>query len=259
MVLPGAWIGSGMKFSLVSVVINVQLKFEGEGTMQNIKSILTTLLFLIVLGNAPALAQVDENNYLEIEKKQDQIEHLYVQAHRIIENYPEITYSYVYQDGDVSAVLIEGISDNHDKKQLEVFLIDMERLKKEIFNKSNRVGVYYVTETQVEPKEGYRDFYANLQNSLTYPESAEEKGVEGTVYVKFVVDPQGNVHSVRTSEDIEAPGDWIVQELKQEAKNAIKSTSGEWTPATVGGVAISQWVMVPVQFKLESPLFLPVF
>ena len=215
------------------------------------------MLFLFLLCNTAAWAQTDENNYQEIEKKQDQIEQLYMQAHNIIDQYPDVTYSYVHDDGVVSAVLVEGVSNIQDKKQLEVILVNMERLKNEIFNQPNRVGVYYVTETSPEPREGFRNFYDNLQRNLEYPDVAEEKGVEGIVYVKFVVDPEGQVHSMRVSEDIEAPGDWIVKELTQEAKNALKRTSGDWTPATVGGVAISQWVVVPVQFKLESPYFLP--
>jgi TonB family protein len=227
--------------------------------MNFIKSTITVMIFLFLLCNTTAWAQTDENNYQEIEKKQDQIEHLYMQAHRIIDKYPDVIYSYVHEDGEVSAVTVEGVTNIQDMKQLEVYLVDMERLKQQIFNQPNRVGVYYVTEKSPEPKEGYRDFYANLQSNLEYPEAAEDEGVEGIVYVKFVVDPEGQVHSVRASEDIEAPGDWIVKELKQEAKNALSRTSGDWTPATIGGVAISQWVVVPVQFKLESPFFLPVF
>jgi len=211
-----------------------------------------------MLYSLPLLAQENENNYLDNEKKQDQIEELYVEAHNIMDDYPEVTYSYVYEDGNVSAVMIEGVSNNRDKEQLEVYLIDMERLKKQLFNLPNRTGVYYVTETSPEPKNGYLDFYSTLQSNLEYPESAEDEGVEGTVFVKFVVDPQGDVAALKATEDIEAPRDWIVQELKQEAKNAVQETSGAWNPATKGGIPVSQWVMVPVQFKLESPYFRPI-
>lgn len=214
---------------------------------------------LLALFSIPAFAQVERNDYQEIEKKQDRIENLYVEVYDILEEYPECTYTYVHEDGEVTEVTIDGIPDNRDKKQLEVYLIDLEELKSDIFNLTNRVGIYYVTETEPKPEMGYEDFYTALHSNLTYPSDAESNGVEGTVFVKFIVDHEGNVEHVFADEDIETSFDWVVSDLKKEAKKAIKATSGEWEPAEVGGVPVSQWVMIPVQYKLESPYTRAIF
>lgn len=210
-----------------------------------------------VLLMADVRAQDQEMTYDEIEKKQDKIEDLHTMIFGIIDAYPDATYRYVYDDGEVTDVVVTNIPDNRDSKQLAVHLIDLEDLKAEIMNLKNRTGVYYVTETEPRPVEGRDEFFRDIQGLIQYPESAESHSVEGTIYVKFVVDSEGNIENIYASENVESPGDWIVQDMKQEAIRAVKATSGDWEPATVGGVPVSDWVVVPVQFKLTSPMFQP--
>jgi TonB family protein len=217
--------------------------------------ILSNLLAILLLGtfSISTFAQVESDNYQEIEKKMDRIENLYAEIYEILEEYPESNYTYVREDGKVSEVKVDGIPNERDKKKLELYLIDMEDLKSGISNLTNRVGIYYVTETEPKPEMGYTDFYSELHSNLSYPSEAEDNGVEGTVFVKFIVDPEGNVENVFAVEDIETSFDWVINDLKKEAKMAVKATSGKWEPAKIGGVPVSQWVMIPVQFKLESP------
>jgi TonB family protein len=204
---------------------------------------------------AGAYAQDQQKNFDEIEKTQDQIEHMYAQVYAIIDAYPDVEYRYVFDDGKVTDVIVENVPDNRDKKLLEVYLIDLEDLKSDIENLSNRTGVYYVAEQEPRPEDGKEEFFRNLQGMIQYPESAESNGVEGTIFVKFVVNSVGNIDHIYATEDVESPGEWIVQDMKQEAIRAVKATSGDWKPTTVAGVPVSDWVVVPVQFKLESPMF----
>ncbi|MEJ2006488.1 MAG: TonB family protein [Cyclobacteriaceae bacterium] len=102
--------------------------------------------------------------------------------------------------------------------------MDLDKLKKDIFNMTNRVGVYYVAETEPVPADGYKDFYENLRAYVNYPESAKDQGIEGTVYVKFVVNDEGKVSDVIASEAIESDSDWIVESMVKEAKNAVKES-----------------------------------
>ncbi|QSE98708.1 energy transducer TonB [Fulvivirga lutea] len=220
---------------------------------------LTSLLLVgpMVLPHT-TIAQNDDKSYQEIEETQNDIEKLYVEVHRIIDEYPEATYSYVYDDGTVTEVVIDGIPNNRDRKQLEVYLIDLEEMKDDINNTPNRVGVYYAAETEPKPKIGMEKFYNELHSNLTYPEDAKELAVEGTVYVKFIVDRTGNVENVIASEDLEAPGEWVVKAMKKEAIKAVKETSGEWKPAEIADIPVAQWVVLPVQFKIENPYYTPV-
>lgn len=152
------------------------------------------LLMCFTLFSLQGAYSQREKTYDEIERTQDQIEAKYVEVYGIMDQYPTSTYSYSYDDnGVVTSVLIEGVSVKEDKDRLGTYLVDLERLKTDIANLSNRLGVYYVSETKPEPKDGYRDFYTDLHSNLTYPELAEDRGLEGTVYVKFVVDDDGEI------------------------------------------------------------------
>jgi TonB family protein len=227
--------------------------------MNIIKKSSLFLALSLFVGSVAFAQDKGDGDYRGIEETQDRIETTYMAVYEILDDYPEAEYTYVYEDGSVVEVEIEGIPNNRDAKQLEVHLIDLNELKKDIQNMATRVGVYYVTETAPKPKVGYEDFYENLYRDIEYPEEAENKGVEGTIFVKFVVDTEGMLDYITASEDIETPISFVVDDMKQEAIDAVTKTSGEWTPAKIGGVAVPQLVMVPVQFKLNSPYFRPIF
>lgn len=220
--------------------------------------VVSALILLAGLFALPAFSQ--DKGYDALERTQDRIEDLDIKVYEIIEMYPNTTYSYVYKDGDVVDVVITGIPEEKDKEQLEVYLINLENLRKDIMNRHNRFGVYYATETLPKPKVGYEDFYDKLHASINYPKRAKELGLEGSIYVKFVVTPQGEVENVMAFEKIEDTyADHVVEEMKKEAVRAVKDTSGEWVPAKVAGVPVSEYRVLPVQFKLESPYYSPVF
>ncbi|NJN25235.1 MAG: energy transducer TonB [Cyclobacteriaceae bacterium] len=218
--------------------------------MKNIKSFAGAMMAaLLCLAMWPAQAQ---SKYGEIENTQDKIEDLYLKVYTIVDDYPHMTHEYIYDGDKLTGVRIDGVDNKRAKDQLEIYLVDLENLKRNIYNQSNRFGIYYTTETEPKPKMGYRDFYSELQSNLSYPERAKDNNVEGTVFVKFVVDHNGEISFVKTAEDIEAPMDYIVDAMKEEAKEAVLATSGQWEPAKIGGVPVAEWMLIPVQFKLED-------
>ncbi|MEJ2006487.1 MAG: hypothetical protein P8X57_16355 [Cyclobacteriaceae bacterium] len=79
----------------------------------NTRKIFTAILAFVFMGLmvVPAQAQKDQmKSYDEIEKTQDEIESMYMQIYGIIEDYPEATYEYVYDDGEVTGVVVENIA-----------------------------------------------------------------------------------------------------------------------------------------------------
>ncbi|XOV91292.1 MAG: hypothetical protein ACFHWX_13880 [Bacteroidota bacterium] len=217
------------------------------------KLIANTLLtgvfsFLLTL---PLFAQ--ESKYSDIEEIQDEIEDLYMKAYNIFENNPNVTYEYVYDGDDLQAVEITGVVGEQDKKRLEVYLMDIADLENKILNQANRVGIFYVTETDPHPKEGLEKFYHELQTQLKYPEEGF-KNLEGTLYAKFVVDDEGNINNVVFSSDFKGKdrNDIQVQEMKMETKKAIEASSGHWVPAKIDGIPVAEWVVLPVKFKIDN-------
>ncbi len=52
--------------------------------------------------------------------------------------------------------------------------------------------VFMVVEDQPTPEEGMKAFYTYVGENLKYPTEARQKGIEGKVFVQFVVDKDGS-------------------------------------------------------------------
>jgi TonB family protein len=210
---------------------------------------IATVLFVFTVSTVQAQKEKSQS---EMDKKQDEIQNLHIKAYSIIDLYPNVEYTYEYKDGKVTEVQIIGIPDLEEKENLATLLIKLETLKSDLVNQKDINGIYYVTETEPEPEDGYRDLYRDLQSNLDYPETAKEYGVEGTVFVKFIVESNGSIKNIKATNNIDTPFEVAKKDMIKEAKKAVKATSGDWEPAKVGNVPVDQWVYLPVKFDLKS-------
>lgn len=87
-----------------------------------------------------------------------------------------------------------------------------------------------------------------LQNNLKYPESARSKGIEGTVYVDFVVDKKGKVTDATATETTLAEVD---SALVVEAVRVV-SAMPAWAPGTQGGKPVDVAYSIPITFELTN-------
>ncbi len=83
---------------------------------------------------------------------------------------------------------------------------------------------------------------AELQKKITYPEIAKKAGVEGRVYLQFVVDEQGNVQDPVVTRGIGAGCD-------EEAIKAI--LTAKFKPGIQRGKAVKVKYSLPITFKLK--------
>lgn len=208
------------------------------------------LVFLLALS--PAMAQDKKMSGSEFDMKKDKMETMYVLAYDIMDRHPGLSYDYVYKDGKVTEVRLVGVDDPKDREMLTKYLANLENLRNEIKNVKDDEGIYYVTETNPKPADGYEEMYEDIRADLQYPEVAEDYGVQGTVFVKFVVKSDGDVRNIKTMDNIDTPFTIAEKELIKEAERTIRATSDEWIPAKVGGVAVDHWVSIPVKFNLEG-------
>lgn len=76
-----------------------------------------------------------------------------------------------------------------------------------------------------------------------YPEDARTKGVEGTVWLKVLVDRKGTVAKAVVAKRTDGS-----ESMERAAIDAAK----QWTfkPATVKAETVSIWVAIPFKFKL---------
>jgi len=91
-----------------------------------------------------------------------------------------------------------------------------------------------------EPSFDMNNFIAS---HLRYPDEAREKGSEGRVVIKFIVDTTGKILEPRV---IATPSD----ALSKEALRVI-NLMPNWKPGEQNGKKVSTWFVIPLVFKLS--------
>lgn len=89
--------------------------------------------------------------------------------------------------------------------------------------------------------EALRKYY---EDSLRYPPEAIEKGIQGRVYVSFVIGKSGAVTNIRI---LKSAGEILDREALRFIKNMPP-----WKPASVNGKKISMQFTLPVIFVLKE-------
>lgn len=228
-----------------------------------IKKFVKTLLLTCTLMLAGAVFTASAQNDRMIksgnitDNMKDQHMDYVQQINRIIEAYPAFSYHYTMENGKVKDVVINGIDNDIDRERLEVVLFNLnsKRNRIEEDTDANRVGVFYDFDKPARYEDGQEALTKELQSHLEYPEGAENWGVEGTIYVKVIVDDKGNIPFATTTTDIDASVTSYVDDLRAQAVEAVEETSGDWEPATVNGVDVASLAVIPVTFELDESLF----
>ncbi|WP_160713325.1 energy transducer TonB [Chitinophaga solisilvae] len=83
-----------------------------------------------------------------------------------------------------------------------------------------------------------------LKNRLRYPSMAQENGIEGAVYVQFVVNRDGSISDVKTTGGAKGGG------LEDEARRVV-SVMPKWKPGKQNGQAVAVLYSLPIRFALE--------
>lgn len=102
--------------------------------------------------------------------------------------------------------------------------------------------IFTIVEDQPAPKGGMGAFYEYVNKNIKYPSQARRMGVEGRVFVQFVVDKNGNLTDVQAVKGIGAGCD---EEAVRVIKNAPK-----WKPGKQRGKAVRVRMILPITFKL---------
>ena len=106
--------------------------------------------------------------------------------------------------------------------------------------------VFLVAEEPASPQIGITGFYEAIKNELTYPAEANQKGIEGKVYVEFIIELDGTLSNYRVLKGISP-------ECDQEAVRAIKATNLRWNPARQRGVPVRSKFVIPIIFRSDNP------
>lgn len=91
---------------------------------------------------------------------------------------------------------------------------------------------------------GDEAFDKDLSKVIRYPIRAQENGITGCVYVRFIVDEEGEMIDVIA----ESGSDYL---LERAACKAISSIKKKWKPAVLDGKKVKIGFRVPINFELR--------
>jgi periplasmic protein TonB len=109
--------------------------------------------------------------------------------------------------------------------------------------KENVDEIFTVVEESAAPKGGYPAFYKYVGEKIKYPAQARRMGIEGKVFVEFVVNRDGSIVDVKFIKGIGAGCD-------EEAVRVVQSAPA-WTPGKQRGKPVRQKMVIPITFKLS--------
>jgi len=134
------------------------------------------------------------------------------------------------QDVQISTIQSEGI----DSIIVDQVLTIEEPVNEEIFS---------FVEVMPSFEGGDQELLRYLGDNLKYPKIAMDVNAEGTVYLQFVVEADGNIAEVTVLRSVFEP-------LDQEAIRVIK-TMPKWLPGKQNGKSVRVLYTIPIKFDIQ--------
>lgn len=106
--------------------------------------------------------------------------------------------------------------------------------------------VYNRAEVDPSYHGGKKAMMKYLRDNIKFPKEAEEKGIEGTVFVDFIVGANGVVREVGVTD---APDEVVDESFRAEAIRVV-SAMPKWIPGRQHGKAVQVRYSLPVTFQM---------
>ncbi len=103
--------------------------------------------------------------------------------------------------------------------------------------------IFTIVEESATPKGGMSAFYKYLNDKIKYPPQARRMGIEGKVFVEFVIAKDGTLTEVKVIKGIGAGCD-------EEAIRIVQAAP-PWNPGKQRGKPVRQRYTLPIFFKLS--------
>lgn len=158
-----------------------------------------------------------------------------------------------HDNGQLQAkgLMVEGqfhdtlLSYYEDGKARRIDQYEVGRLiKGQCFDKEGKETAYFPYQVLPEFLGGQEELFKYLGENIRYPKDARENGLEGVVYVGFVIDKDGAVKDVTLRKD-------TYKLLAEEAIRVVK-TMPNWNPGLRDGEKVRFSYTLPITFKLEG-------
>jgi len=142
---------------------------------------------------------------------------------------------------DQSKIMIsdDQVATTVNKDVVEV----VEQKQEEVQQVEKEEQVFVVVEEMPEFPGGEKALRTYLATSVKYPTIAQENGIQGKVFVNFVVNKDGSVSNVKIARGVDPA-------IDAEALRVV-SALPKWKPGKQRGAPVRVSYTVPISFKLE--------
>jgi TonB family protein len=105
--------------------------------------------------------------------------------------------------------------------------------------------IFLAVEKQAVPPGGMDAFVSKLKQKLQYPSASKRDGIEGRVFIKFVVKKDGTLTNFEFIKGIN-------KEIDLEALRLLKEQASQsWAPGMQNGKTVNSQFVMPIEFKLH--------
>ncbi|MBP5797175.1 MAG: energy transducer TonB [Bacteroidales bacterium] len=221
-------------------------KKSPKANLENKKLMFTQIGLIISLAVAWVVFEIksyDKREFADIDRTVEIVEEEMVeitkqeQKPQPVEVPKQTTQIQVVEDD----VEVEDIEINADVDQNEVIeeYVAPEVEEEEVVE----AEVFTIVEEMPEYPGGLNKLTDYLSKNIKYPQMARESGIQGRVFVNFVVEPDGSVSNVNVMRSLGGGCD-------EEAVRVVKAMP-KWKPGRQRGKAVRVSYILPIVFKLQ--------
>lgn len=153
---------------------------------------------------------------------------------------PQVTQIQVVEDDVEVEDELEIDADVNQDEVIEEYVYEAPEIEEEVIEEAE---VFTVVEEMPSFPGGPAKMTEYIAKNIKYPMMARESGVEGRVFVNFVVEPNGSISKVKVLRGIGGGCD-------EEAMRVVQSMPA-WKPGKQRGTAVRVNYTVPIVFKLQ--------
>ncbi len=103
--------------------------------------------------------------------------------------------------------------------------------------------IFLIVEEKPHPKGGMNSFYTYVNKNINYPSQARRLGIQGRVFVQFVIEKDGSISQVAAIRGIDSSCD-------NEAIRVVENAPA-WQPGKQRGKPVRVKMVLPISFKLQ--------
>lgn len=145
--------------------------------------------------------------------------------------------------GQISVIEIMGRTGEEDVSDVQISIMDIKGLDESSDNTKKSDDIFMIAEEMPEFPGGMPEMMKFIADNLIYPKEAAEKGIQGRVTVRFVIEKDGSVSGAKVIRGVDLL-------LDKEAIRVIKSMP-KWEAGKQKGQKVRVYFTMPIIFKLS--------